>query len=291
MKVAAIAVLLLVAAAAGLFADCIAEIDCFTQCNTPYYLSCKCYTGPRKCQECTCTSPTCLEMGACCCTRQDGSQSCTQVDRCGGGWLGSLPGELPAGREKSVEAVNRPGMPELSRLSFAWSDHGAGSGSYIIRNPDNTGLIALEISWYFRTTMGVVRVATWVDNWLAGTSYLPAGLSAHETFDAYVAARSGAVRDVVAVVSYAEFQDGRRVGEPDRARLVSERRRQIREAYVRYRDAFNAGGSQGLAEALKSAPRQTPSGQAARTRLRQILREGGVEAALADISRLLSLPH
>lgn len=289
MKAILVACSIVVAAGPELLADCIAEIDCFTQCNTSYYLSCKCYTGPKKCQECTCTSPTCSEMGACCCTRQDGSQSCTQVDRCGGGWLASLPGDWEVDRDKPVVAVNRPGMPELSRLNFAWSEKGAGSGSYAIRNPRNSGLVAIEISWYFETTAGIVRVTTFADSWIAGTSSLPATLTAEETFDAYVGARSGALQRITAVVSYAEFQDGARMGDPEREGVFSRRRREIREAYEKLRSAFNAGGLEGLTEALKSTPRQTPAEQAARIRLRQILSDQGLEAVLADISRVLSL--
>lgn len=290
MKIVLVAWAILVAAEPELLADCIAEIDCFTQCNTSYYLSCKCYTGPKKCQECTCTSPTCSEMGACCCTRQDGSQSCTQVDRCGGGWLASLPGEWEVDREKPVVAVNRPGMPELSRLNFAWSEKGAGSGSYAIRNPRNSGLVAIEISWYFETMAGAVRVTTFADSWIAGTSWLPATLTMQETFDAYVGARAGAVQRLIAVVSYAEFQDGARMGDPEREGVFSRRRREIREAYEKLRSAFNAGGLEGLTEALKATPRQTPAEQAARIRLRQILSDQGLEAVLADMSRVLSLP-
>ncbi len=290
MKAILVACAIVVAAGPELLADCIAEIDGFTQCNTSYYLSCKCYTGPKKCQECTCTSPTCSEMGACCCTRQDGSQSCTQVGRCGGGWLASLEGEWEVDREKPVVVVNRPGMPELSRLTFAWSEKGAGSGSYAIRNPRNSGLIAIEISWYFETTTGTVRVTTFADRWIAGTSWLPATLTMQETFDAYVGARTGAVQRLIAVVSYAEFQDGARMGDSVRESLFSRRRQEIREAYAGLRSAFNAGGIEGLTEALKPAPRQNASERAAGIRLRQILSDQGLEAVLADISRLLSLP-
>lgn len=213
MKAILAACSIVVAAGPELLADCIAEIDCVTQCNTSYYLSCKCYTGPKKCRECTCTSPTCSEIGACCCTRQDGSQSCTQVDRCGGGWLASFPGDGEVDREKPVVAVNRPGMPELSRLNFAWPEKGAGSGSCAIRNPRNSGLVAIEISWYFETTAGIVRVTTFADSWIAGTSWFPATFTMQETFGAYVGARAGALQRVIAVVSYAEFQDGARMGD------------------------------------------------------------------------------
>lgn len=274
----------------GLFADCTAEADCYTLCGTPFSLSCKCYTGAKKCKECTCTSPGCYEMGSCCCTRQDGSRNCTQVDSCGSGWGAPLPPAAEAGGSEPVIAVNRPDMPELSGLSFTWSENGAGSGSYTIRNPYNSGLVALEILWYFRTTAGVLRVITWADNWVAGASLLPATLAMQDTFDAYVGVRSGTVKQVIAMLSYAEFQDGRKVGDLDRGRLFTQRRREIQEAYVKLRSAFNAGGREGFAEALRSSPRDTPAEQVAKTRLRQIFHDEGIQAALADISRVLQLP-
>lgn len=282
--------LLIAAGSSELRADCTAEVDCYTLCNTAFYLSCKCYTGQKKCKECTCHSPGCSEMGSCCCTRQDGSQNCTQLDSCGSGWGGALPAEAQTGAAGSAVAVNRPGMPELNRLSFTWSETGVGSGSYAIRNTSDSGVVAMEILWYLETSAGVLRLATWVDNWIAETAFLPATLEMEDAFDAYVGVKSGAVRRIVAMVSYAEFQHGKKLGDPERASLIYQRRQQIRDAYMRLRTAFASGGAEGFAAALRTEPRQTPAEQAAKTRLGQILRDEGIEAALADISRVLSRP-
>ncbi len=289
MRTLCIVYLLVLASSFRLLADCSAEVDCYTLCNTPFYLSCKCYTGQKKCKECTCHSPGCSEMGSCCCTRQDGSQNCTQLDACGSGWGAPLPAEAQAAAG-SVVAVNRPGLPELSRLNFTWSETGVGSGAYTIRNASGSGLVAIEILWYFETSAGVLRLATWADNWIAGTPFLPAALEMQDTFDAYVGVKSGAVRRIVAMVSYAEYQDGRKLGDAERASFFDQRRRQIRDAYMKLRTAFNSGGAEGFAAALSPGPRQTPAEQAAKTRLGQILRDEGIEAALAEIARVLSRP-
>lgn len=274
-----------------LFADCTAETDCYTVCGVPGYLACKCYEGPKKCQNCTCDAPGCREGGACCCTRQSGT-TCHELPPCGQGLApgAPLPPDAPADMTEPVVFLRRQGMPALSDPSFAWSSGGAGSGTFKIKNESRTGLMAYAIRWYFRTTAGFVPVSTWRDNWISGDPLLPAGVETQETFDAYVGAHGGLVRQIVAEVTYAQYQDGTKMGDQQTALQFVERRETVRKTYARLREIFYSRGVDAFAEELEFAARESPPQRGAKTRLREIFREQGVAAALAEIERVLNRP-
>jgi hypothetical protein len=189
-----------------------------------------------------------------------------------------------------VVFLNRPGMPALSDPTFAWSSGGAGSGTYRIKNGSRSGLMAFAIRWYFRTTAGIVPVSTWADHWLSGDPLLPAGLDMEQTFDAYVQVNGRLVRQIVAEVTYAEFQDGTKLGPPDVAAEFRLRRETIRKTYADLRQIFRSHGPDAFTEALKIAPGESVPQRAAKFRLQEMLREQGIAAALADIERLLNTP-
>jgi hypothetical protein len=175
---------------------------------------------------------------------------------------------------------------------------------YDIQNAAGQGLVAVEVRWETQLAgkSGVV-VTNRDDRWLSGQ--LATGLSERfqvtnvpnhtpSTNAAQASAATQPLSGITGTVTYAEFEDGTRVGS-DAATVGKEidaARRTAVAAYAKLLDTFNASGSEALVQALKqqnATHDQSSAVQEATARLLGILNDQGVDAAVQELQRVAAL--
>ena len=165
---------------------------------------------------------------------------------------------------------------------------------YDVQNDSGEGLMAVEVSWRAEFGGSAVSIANRDDRWLTGQ--LPAG--GRERFQVTNVPDSGAqpLTRLVATVTYAEFEDGSRLGSNAAAvgKEVDAGRRATLASYAKLLATFNPGGGDALIRALKlgsatGAPAQLPAVQEANARLLGILADRGVDAVVLELQRVSTL--
>jgi hypothetical protein len=169
---------------------------------------------------------------------------------------------------------------------------------YMLVNGGSQKLTGAQISWSLKFANGSTpRVVQYTDYWSGETGPLAVGASDPlEVAGLRVAGKSGApevlLTSATATITYAEFEDGTRLG-PNAAAasswFSSERHARL-AAYRKLLDAYRAGGATALSAAFETAsPADTQADRGSRRVVGEIYRTQGVAGAVAELQRVLSL--
>jgi len=191
--------------------------------------------------------------------------------------------------------IDVPADVPLRIVNFAFDSSPAGmiAFHYDVRNVSGQGLVAVEARWHAGASF-----SNRDDRWLTGQ--LASGEAEHFQVTNVPVAASSSPALLTMTVSYAELEDGTRLG-ADAAQVGKEidaaRRAEV-AAYARLLETFNAGGSEALTAALKTATTPLasaraaaldPAVQAATARLSGILNDQGVDAVVLELQRVAAL--
>ena len=192
-----------------------------------------------------------------------------------------------------VEINTSPEVPlRITNFAFDPSPAGMMAFRYDVQNVSGQGLVAVEVRW--QTYFGehaAIAFSNRDDRWLSG-QLAADGSERFQVSNVPGPSAPGSPSRLVATITYAEFEDGTRLGS-DAARVgreISQARRATLTAYGKLLETFDSGGGEALVQALKqnSAPQgQDPAVQAATARLLGILSEDGVDAVVEELQRVV----
>ena len=209
---------------------------------------------------------------------------------------------VPAGVQIEV-----PGDIPLHITNFAFdpSPSSMTAFHYDIQNSAGQGLVAVEVRWQTQLAgKSGVTVTNRDDRWLTGqlatgqserfqVTNVPNSVPSAAAAQAKTASQQ--LSGMVATVTYAEFEDGTRLGSDVAVigKEIDTARRTAVAAYAKLLDTFNASGSEALVQALKlqnAAHDQSSAVQEATARLLGILSDQGVDAVVQELQRVAALP-
>jgi hypothetical protein len=180
-------------------------------------------------------------------------------------------------------------MPSIRDASAVVVNGGVESMRYGLFNSSNSSLIAVEIWWDVYTAEGVGHLVSREDNWVTKIAILPPGSFETRPYDGFIKSRSGKITRIVAQVEYAEFADGRKIGDKSTLAAFAAERSQFRTTIQSLQQVYWERGAEGFVAALARQTKDTIPQRAAKARLREIHRTEGLPAALSEVARILSL--
>jgi hypothetical protein len=187
-----------------------------------------------------------------------------------------------------------PDIPlRLVNFSFNTSRPDMLAFHYDVENTSGQGLVAVEVKWRAEFDNGSeVSISNRDDRWLPGQ--LPAG--GQERFQVSNVPDAGGqpVTKLVATVTFAEFEDGTRLGTNAAAvgKEIGAARRATIASYAKLLTTFNRAGSEALVEALRlssAGTNEIPAVQEANARLLSILADHGIDAVVLELERVSTL--
>jgi hypothetical protein len=209
---------------------------------------------------------------------------------------------VPAGVQIEVPAD----IPlQITNFSLDPSPSSMTAFHYDVKNSAGQGLVAVEVRWQTQLAgKPGTTVTNRDDRWLTGqlgsgqlerfqVTNVPNSAPSATAAQAKVAPQP--LSGMVGTVTYAEFEDGTRVG-ADAAVIgkeIDSARRTAVAAYAKLLDTFNASGSEALVQALKlqnAAHDQSSAVQEATARLLGILSDQGVDGVVQELQRVSALP-
>ena len=212
--------------------------------------------------------------------------------------LGATAGSAAPAETPANVSLGLPSDVPLRLVNFSFDNSRPGmlAFHYDVKNFSGQGLVAVEISWQAQFgEKAPTSISNLDDRWLTGQ--LAAGGAEHFQVSNVPNPGSAPLARLVASVSYAEFEDGSRLGAnaAERGKSVDAGRRATLASYLKFLDTFNKSGSEAMAQAIRvgsvtSATRQLPAVQEANARLLGILTEQGVDAVVLELQRVSTLP-
>ncbi|HEV2382690.1 MAG TPA: hypothetical protein VG206_23230 [Terriglobia bacterium] len=210
-------------------------------------------------------------------------------------------GSAPAGVQIEVPAD----IPlHITNFGFDPSPSSMTAFHYDVQNSAGQGLVAVEVRWQTQLAgKSGVTVTNRDDRWLTGqlatgqaerfqVTNVPNEAPSTNAAQAKLAPQQ--LSGMVATVTYAEFEDGTRLGSEAAAigKEIDAARRTAVAAYAKLLDTFNSSGSEAMVQALKqqnAAHDQSSAVQEATARLLGVLNDQGVDAVVQELQRVAAL--